>query len=50
MTIFDWFIQGLGYGACAVGAVLLFASVFGIMIGVIGAMLNAFDREDADDE
>ena len=49
MTIFDHFINGLGYGACAVGFALMFVSVTMILLGFIGAILHYFG-EDGDDE
>ena len=46
MTIIDWFIQGVGYGACAVGFVLLFFGVMGCLTKLIGAVLG---KEAGDD-
>ena len=47
MTIIDWFIQGVGYGACAVGFVLLFFGVMGCLVTLIGAVLG---KEAGDDD
>ena len=51
MTIFDWFVQGLSFGACALGAVLLFVSVTLFLIGLAGTIIHYAERgEDGEDE
>lgn len=46
MTIIDQFINGLGYGACALGCVLMFVSVMGVLVGFISAILYHCDKEE----
>ena len=46
MNIIDRFITGIGYGATAYGAVMFFAGMLLLLIGIIGAIIHAVGKDD----
>lgn len=51
MTVFDRFVLGLGYGAQALGAVLMFGSMIMLLVAFATFVVHyAADREDDDEE
>ena len=49
MTVWDYFILGLGYGACALGIIMLLGVAFGLLVALCTAIFKVTDEEDADE-
>ena len=50
MTVFDYFVLGLSYGATALGAVLLFGGAILLLAGVAGTIIHYAEGDDDADE
>ena len=49
MTVWDYFILGLGYGACALGIIMLLSVAFMTILSLAATIIHYAEKEDADE-